>query len=138
MVKRGSADLDEPRTTVALLRANAVVGVKGVFEGDRLTSIGIQCALCHSTVDDSLSPGIGRRLDGWPNRDLNVGAIVASAPRLDRYGEKLGVPTDQLKKILMAWGPGKYDAELNQDGKGSGRTARPERRYCPPLSAWRA
>jgi hypothetical protein len=118
MVKRASTDLDKPETTLALLKANAVVGITGFFEGNRLTKVGIQCALCHSTVDDSLSPGIGRRLDGWPNRDLNVGAIVASAPNLKAYADKLGVPEDQLKKILMAWGPGKYDAELNQDGKG--------------------
>jgi hypothetical protein len=118
MVKRGSTDLDKPETTLALLKANAVIGLTGFFDGKRLTKVGIQCALCHSTVDDSLSPGIGRRLDGWPNRDLNVGAIVASAPNLQAYAEKLGVPLDQLKKILMAWGPGKYDAELNQDGRG--------------------
>ena len=118
MVKRASTDLDKPETTLALLKANAVVGVTGFFEGDRLTKLGIQCALCHSTVDDSLSPGIGLRLDGWPNRDLNVGAIVASAPNLQAYSDKLGVPLDQLKKILLAWGPGKYDAELNQDGQG--------------------
>src|SRR5215217_390142 len=91
MIKRSSADLDKPETTLALLKANAVVGVKGVFTGDKLTSVGIQCALCHSTVDDSLSPGIGRRLDGWPNRDLNVGAIVALAPNLKAYAELLGL-----------------------------------------------
>jgi hypothetical protein len=118
MVKRASLDLDKPETTVALLKANAVVGVTGVFKGDKLVSFGIQCALCHSTVDDSLSPGIGRRLDGWPNRDLNVGAIVASAPNLTAYADKLGVELELLKKILNSWGPGKYDAELNQDGKG--------------------
>jgi hypothetical protein len=117
MVKRGSTDLDEPKTTLALLKANAVVGVTGVFEGDRLTSIGIQCALCHSTVDDSLAPDIGHRLDGWPNRDLNVGAIVASAPDLKVYSDKLGVGVDDLKKILLSWGPGRYDAEVNHDGK---------------------
>jgi hypothetical protein len=118
MVKRRSTDLDKPETTLALLKANAVIGLTGFFDGNRLTKVGIQCALCHATVDDSLSPGIGRRLDGWPNRDLNVGAIVASAPNLKAYADKLGVPVDGLKKILMAWGPGKYDAELNQDGKG--------------------
>ncbi len=118
MVTSGSADLDKPETTLALLKANAVVGVRGFFDGDRLTRVGIQCSLCHSTVDDSLTPGIGRRLDGWPNRDLNVGAVVASAPNLKAYAETLGVPEDQLKKILMSWGPGKYDALLNQDGKG--------------------
>ena len=118
MIKKASLDLDKPETTLALLKANAVVGVTGVFKGDKLVSFGIQCALCHSTVDDSLSPGIGRRLDGWPNRDLNVGAIIASAPNLKAYADKLGVDLDLLKKILNSWGPGKYDAELNQDGKG--------------------
>jgi hypothetical protein len=126
MVKRGSTDLDKPDTTLALLKANAVVGVKGFFDGGRLTKVGIQCAICHSTVDDRLSAGIGRRLDGWPNRDLNIGAIVASAPNLKAYADSLGVPEEQLKKILLAWGPGKYDAEVNHDGKGfrpDGKTA---------------
>jgi hypothetical protein len=118
MVRKASVDLDEPKTTLALLKANAVVGITGIFNDDKLVSIGIQCALCHSTVDDSLAPGIGRRLDGWPNRDLNVGAIIASAPDLKVYADKLGVDLDLLKKILNSWGPGKYDAELNQDGKG--------------------
>src|SRR5688500_14049770 len=117
MIKRASLDLEKPETTLALLKANAVVGIEGVFTGDKLTSVGIQCALCHSTVDDSLSPGIGRRLDGWPNRDLNVGAIAALAPNLKAYADLLGLPEPKLKEILLSWGPGKYDAELNQDGK---------------------
>jgi hypothetical protein len=117
MIKRGSFDLDKPETTLALLKANAVVGVTGVFEDGKLVSVGIQCALCHSTVDDSLSPGIGRRLDGWPNRDLNVGAVVALAPNLKAYADLLGLPVDKLKAILMSWGPGKYDAEVNHDGR---------------------
>jgi hypothetical protein len=117
MIKRASVDLDKPETTLALLKANAVVGVKGVFSGNTLTSVGIQCALCHSTVDDSLSPGIGRRLDGWPNRDLNVGAIVALAPNLKAYADLLGLDEPKLKSILQSWGPGKYDAEVNHDGK---------------------
>jgi hypothetical protein len=117
MIKRKSLDLEKPETTLALLKANAVVGVKGVFKGDTLTSIGITCALCHSTVDDSLSPGIGRRLDGWPNRDLNIGAIVAIAPNLKAYADLLGLPEPKLKAILESWGPGRYDAEVNHDGK---------------------
>ena len=85
-IKAGQVDLDDPATTLALLKLNAVVGVKGFFDrGGRLTSVGITCALCHSTVDDSFAPGIGRRLDGWPNRDLNVGAIIALAPNLSRH-----------------------------------------------------
>ena len=117
MVKRASLDLDKPETTLALLKANAVVGVTGIFKGDKLVSIGIQCALCHSTVDDSLTAGIGRRLDGWPNRDLNIGAIVALAPNLRAYADLLGLDEPKLKAILTSWGPGKYDAEVNHDGK---------------------
>jgi hypothetical protein len=79
LIQAGTANLDDPAVTLALLKANAVLGVTGFFdkEGKRLTAVGIQCALCHSTVDDTLKPGIGRRLDGWPNRDLDIGAIVA-------------------------------------------------------------
>jgi hypothetical protein len=81
-IKAGKVDLDDPANTLLLLKANAVVGVTGFFDqrGKSLKSIGIQCALCHSTVDNAFLPGIGRRLDGWPNRDLNIGAIVASRP----------------------------------------------------------
>ena len=73
-----------PATTLALLKLNAVVGVNGVFDKQRQAAArsASQCALCHSTVDDSFAPGIGKRLDGWPNRDLNVGAIVSLAPNL--------------------------------------------------------
>ncbi|MCA1559956.1 MAG: hypothetical protein LC753_01000 [Acidobacteria bacterium] len=117
MIKRASLDLEKPETTLALLKANAVVGVTGVFKDGKLVSMGIQCALCHSTVDDSLSPGIGRRLDGWPNRDLNIGSVVALAPNLKAYADLLGLPEQELKKILESWGPGKYDAEVNHDGK---------------------
>jgi hypothetical protein len=106
MVKRMSADLDKPETTVALLKADAVVGVKGVFKGDKLVSVGIECALCHSTVDDSLTAGIGRRRDGWPNRDLDVGAIVAMAPNLKAYADILGLDEATLKKVLLSWDPG--------------------------------
>jgi cytochrome c peroxidase len=116
-VQAGAVDLDAPATTVALLKLNAVVGVTGFFEGDTLSSIGIQCALCHSTVDDSFAPGIGKRLDGWPNRDLNVGAIVASAPNLQPIATLLGVDVATVKTVLQSWGPGKFDAELTMDGK---------------------
>ena len=118
VIKEGAVSLDNPETTLELLRANAVVGVKGVFDGDkRMTSIGITCALCHSTVDNSLAKGIGSRLDGWPNRDLNVGAVVAMAPTLKPFADLLGVDEATVRKVLTSWGPGKYDAELNQDGK---------------------
>jgi hypothetical protein len=128
LIKRGKADLDDPAVTLALLKANAVVGVTGFLnpDGKRLRSVGIQCALCHSTVDDSFLPGIGRRLDGWPNRDLNVGAIIASAPDLRAFTQMLQVDEATVKKVVNAWGPGKFDAELNLDGKGfrpDGKTA---------------
>jgi hypothetical protein len=117
-IRGRSVDLDKVETTLELLRANAVVGVTGFFDKDkRMTAMGIQCALCHSTVDDSLARGIGRRLDGWPNRDLNVGAIVASAPTLKPFSDLLGVDETTVRKVLQSWGPGRYDAELNQDGK---------------------
>src|SRR5262245_19795 len=106
-----TADLKSPATTVALLKLNAVVGVKGtvVSQGgkDTLTKVGITCALCHSTVDDSVMPGIGKRIDGLPNRTLNPGAIIALSPALD----------DAKKKAYQSWGPGKYDPRFNQDGK---------------------
>jgi hypothetical protein len=114
----GQVDLDDPATTLALLRANAVVGVKGIFAHDgSLRSIGIQCALCHSTVDDSFAPGIGARLDGWPNRDLNVGAIIAAAPDLSSVAALLGVDEPTLRTVLLSWGPGKFDAAVFLDGK---------------------
>jgi mono/diheme cytochrome c family protein/cytochrome c553 len=117
-VRGGSVDLGDVKTTMELLKADAVVGVKAKFDGDKLTSVGITCAICHSTVDDSIMKGIGRRLDGWPNRDLDVGAIVALAPDLSPYEQLLGVDRAAVEKVLKSWGPGKYDAELNQDGKG--------------------
>jgi hypothetical protein len=119
LVATGKANLDDPGVTVALLKANAVLGVTGFFdaEGKTLRGIGIQCSLCHSTVDDKLQPGIGLRLDGWPNRDLNVGAIVAAAPDLSAFAKLLQVDEATVRKVLMSWGPGKYDAELSQDGK---------------------
>ena len=126
-LKNGRVNLDDPATTLALLRLNAVVGVTGFFsEGATLRSFGIQCALCHSTVDNSLAPGIGHRLDGWPNRDLNVGAIVSLAPDLSVIADLLRVDQATVRTVLAAWGPGKFDAELLLDGKGfrpDGRTA---------------
>ncbi len=117
--KAGQINLDDPAITLALLKLNAVLGVKGTVnaDGTRLESLGVTCALCHSTVDDAFAPGIGHRLDGWPNRDLNVGAIVSLAPDLSPVARTLGVDTATVKKVLGSWGPGKYDAELNIDGK---------------------
>ena len=123
----GKVDLDNPATTLALLKLNAVVGLKGFFNDQgTLSLVGITCAFCHSTVDDSLSPGIGRRLDGWPNRDLDVGTIVSLAPNKAPLTSLLGVDEPTLLKVLAAWGPGKFDAELFLDGKGfrpDGKTA---------------
>jgi hypothetical protein len=117
VLQEGAVSLDNPETTLELLRANAVVGVKGIFDGEKMTSVGITCALCHSTVDNSFAKGIGSRLDGWPNRDLNVGAVVAMSPTLKPLADLLGTDEATVKKVLLSWGPGKYDAELNQDGK---------------------
>src|SRR2546422_997810 len=117
-LKAGQVNLDDPATTVALLKLNAVVGVTGVFdERGNLQSMGIQCAFCHSSVDDSFAPGIGRRLDGWANRDLNVGAIASLAPNLTPFTNLLGVDVETVKKVFNSWGPGRFDAELDKDGK---------------------
>jgi len=109
-IQDGSVDLHSPATTVALLKLDAVVGLKGTVEAvgghDVLTHVGVTCALCHSTVDNSFAPGIGKRLDGWPNRDLNPGAILALSPAFDAAA----------KVQLNAWGPGKYDPRRNIDG----------------------
>ena len=126
-LKSGKVNLDDPATTLALLKLNAVLGVTGRFnEKGTLSSIGIQCAFCHSTVDNSLAPGIGHRLDGWANRDLNVGAIISLAPNLDPITDLLKVDAATVRKVLDHWGPGKFDAELLLDGKGfrpDGKTA---------------
>ncbi len=106
----GQVDLKSPATTVALLKMNAIVGLQGEVDADnRLRRLGITCALCHSTVDNSVAPGIGRRKDGWPNRELNVGAIVALSEK---------VPAAQ-KAVYNSWGPGKYDPRFNIDGKNT-------------------
>ncbi|HEY8687839.1 MAG TPA: hypothetical protein VIM07_01290 [Chitinophagaceae bacterium] len=117
-IKAGKVNLDDPAVTLTLLQLNAVVGVKGTFDNNKkLTAIGITCASCHSTVDDAFLPGIGHRLDGWANRDLNVGAIISMAPNLKPITDALGVDVSTVKKVLASWGPGKFDAELNLDGK---------------------
>lgn len=132
-IKAGKVNLDDPATTLALLKLNAVVGVTGHLDGQgRLTSMGIQCAFCHATVDDSFSPGIGHRLDGWPNRDLNVGAIISLAPNLQPLADLLGVDVATVKKVLGSWGPGKYDAELNVDGKAMRPDGKAAATLIPP------
>lgn len=109
-IQNGSVDLTSPATTVTLLKLNAVVGLRGTVETvngvDTLTRVGITCALCHSTVDDSAKPGIGKRLDGWPNRDLNPGAIIALSPAVDAA----------TKLDLNSWGAGKFDPRHNTEG----------------------
>ncbi|HJV81861.1 hypothetical protein [Noviherbaspirillum sp.] len=117
-IRGGQVNLDDPANTVALLRLDAVVGVKGLFDSSgNLRSMGVQCAFCHSTVDDSLTAGIGKRLDGWANRDLNIGQIISLAPNLTPYMELLGVDEATLRKVLASWGPGRFDALLDKDGK---------------------
>jgi len=125
-IKAGKVNLNDPKVTLSLLRLNAVVGVRGFFQRNRLASVGITCAVCHSTVDNSFAPGIGRRRDGWPNRDLNVGAIIQLAPNKKPITDLLKVDEGTVNKVLSAWGPGKFDAELFLDGKGfqpDGKTA---------------
>jgi hypothetical protein len=130
-IQAGQVNLDDPATTLTLLQLGAVVGVEGVFNDSHdikkgLKGVGITCAFCHSTVDNSFAPGIGKRLDGWANQDLNVGAIVALSPNLQPVadllnkagGPQVDVPT--VQKVLMSWGPGRFDAELLMDGKAFG------------------
>ena len=117
-IKQGQVNLDDPGVTLALLKLNSVVGITGFFKADgSMKSVAIQCALCHSTVDNSLAPGIGHRLDGWANRDLDVGQIVALAPNLKPFSELLRVDQATVRKVLQSWGPGRFDAELALDGK---------------------
>lgn len=115
----GDISLTSPDTTVALIKLNAVIGIKGTVEErggkDTLTRVGVTCALCHSTVDNSFSPGIGRRLDGWPNRDLNPGAIIALSPAL----------TAGQKAVYNSWRPGMYDPRFNQDGQNGPQVISP-------------
>ena len=117
-IRAGKVNLNDPATTLALLKLNSVVGVTGIFDHQgNLASMGIQCAFCHSTVDNSFAPGIGHRLDGWANRDLNVGAIVALAPNLQPFADLLGVDQNTVRTVLNSWGPGRFDAELDLDGR---------------------
>jgi len=126
-IQAGQVNLNDPAVTLALLKLNAVVGLTGFFKPDgTLQSVGIQCALCHSTVDNAFAPGIGHRLDGWANRDLNVGAIVALSPNLQPVADVLEVSVPTVKAVLNSWGPGRFDAELLMDGKAfrpDGKTA---------------
>ena len=135
-LKAGKVNLDDPATTLALLKLNSVVGVKGIFDKKGvLVSMGITCAFCHSTVDDAFIPGIGHRLDGWANRDLNVGVIASLAPNLDPVAKRLHTDVETVKKVFASWGPGRYDAEFWKTAKPSGRTVNRHPRSFPPPSA---
>jgi cytochrome c peroxidase len=123
-LRSGALNLNDPATKLTLLQLKATVGATGFFSGNAVTAVGIQCALCHSTVDDSLAPGIGHRLDGWANRDVNVGVIAA--PDLSAIAPVLSVDQATVRNVLSRWGPGKFDAELILDGQGfrpDGQTA---------------
>jgi hypothetical protein len=132
-IKQGKVNLDDPATTLALIKLDAVLGVKGTFNSDgSLKAMGLSCAVCHSTVDDAFAPGIGHRLDGWSNQDLNVGAIVSLAPDLSAFTSLLKVDEATVKKVLASWGPGKFDAELNLDGKAFRPDGKPAATLIPP------
>jgi mono/diheme cytochrome c family protein len=117
-ISNGTINLNDPATTIALLKLNAVVGVQGNFDAaGNFKSMGITCAVCHSTVDNSFAPGIGKRLDGWPNRDLNVGGIISLTDNAQPIANMLHVDEATLRSVLSAWGPGKFAAVLFMDGK---------------------
>ena len=118
-IRLGKVDLGDPALTLTLLELDAVVGVKATLGDDRngIRKLGVTCALCHSTVDDSFAPGIGHRLDGWPNRDLNVGLIVSLSPNLQPIADLLQTDVPTVKTVLNSWGAGRYDAWLDKDGK---------------------
>jgi hypothetical protein len=126
-IRHGRINLQDPALTVAAIDAGAVVGVSGRRDAaGGLATVGIQCSLCHSTVDNAVAPGIGRRLDGWPNRDLNVGEIIAFAPDLSAVADLLQTDQATVRTVVRAWGPGKFDAQLFLDGKAfrpDGRSA---------------
>ena len=127
-IKAGQVNLDDPATTVALLKLDAVIGIDGKFDNKgRMASIGLQCAFCHSTVDDSFAPGIGRRLDGWANRDLNVGAIVSLAPNLAPVEKLLGVDNATLKAVLASWVQGSSTPRFSLTARLSSPMERPPR-----------
>src|SRR5947209_3807390 len=132
-IKKGEVNLDDPATTLALIKLESVLGLKGTFnQNGSLKTLGLSCAVCHSTVDDAFAPGIGHRLDGWPNRDLNVGQIISLAPDTSALTQLLGVNEATLKKVLASWGPGKFDAELNLDGKAFRPDGKPAATLIPP------
>ena len=118
-IKANKVDMNDPATTIALIKLQSVLGVVGTFDAaGKMTKVGLTCAVCHSTVDDAFASGIGHRLDGFGNRDLNVGAIVAATPNVSLVATTLGVDLATVKKVLASWGPGRFDAILEKDGKG--------------------
>jgi hypothetical protein len=131
-LRRGQASLDDPAVTIELIGARAVLGVTGFGSLNQPTGVGFQCALCHSSVDDSALPGVGHRLDGWPNRDLNIGAIVATAPDLSPFTQLLQVDDATVRRVLNSWGPGKFDAQLILDGKAFRPDGRSAATLIPP------
>lgn len=132
-LRSGALNLDNPKNTLELLKLNAVVGLTGFFDDNRrLKAVGIQCALCHATVDDSFAPGVGRQRDGWANRDLNIGAIMALAPNLEPITQLLGIDVETARKVLSSWGPGKFDAGLLLDGKAFRPDGKPAATLIPP------
>ena len=136
-LKQGKVDLNDPAVTLALIKDDAVLGIKGVFNPDgSLRSVGLTCAVCHSTVNDSIAPGVGTRLDGWANHDLNPGAIIAAAPNLRPITDLLKIVNPAIddatvRTVLNSWGPGKFDAELLLDGKAFQPDGRPAATLIP-------
>jgi hypothetical protein len=136
-IRRGQVNLDDPAVTLLLLRANAVLGVIGSFDSNgTLSSVGLTCAVCHSTVDDSVIPSIGHRIDGLANRDLNIGGIIAALPNLVPLVQLLQLADPSIgdatvRMVLDTWGPGKFDAELFLDGKAFQPDGRPAATLLP-------
>jgi hypothetical protein len=117
-IKANKVDLNDPATTLALIKLKSVLSVVGTFDAaGKMTKVGLTCAVCHSTVDDAFSAGIGHRLDGFGNRDLNPGAIIAATPNVSLLAKTLEVDLATVKKVLASWGPGRFDALLDKDGK---------------------
>ncbi len=138
-IKHGNVNLNDPAVTLQPIKQNAVLGVVGTFNNNSLSKVGFTCALCHSTVDNSVAPGIGKRIDELANRDLNVGAIVASAPDLQPVVNLLRlapqdacVTAQDVSNVLNAWGPGKFDAELFLSGKANCNSCHHEPLWTEP------
>ena len=105
-----TVDLKSPATTVALLKMNAIVGIQADRRrGQSHHALGVTCALCHSTVDDSRHAG-----DRSPQRRL-------AEPRSQRRGDHcaLARADGAAEGRVLSWGPGKYDPRYNKDGKNT-------------------